>query len=226
LLSLIPESTNVLIVGDHGMSAVQYELAAGALLPTEARGRFIVKASGGALFLYGTEKGSLLDRAPVAEPWFKATVKALEEWRLPTNMKKALFTKIVVKGSPAAQNEGWTDVTPLPWIAAFATPGVGLKETTEASLLVSLRKGAVLPPELRAQAAGGDVSRLGEPVPYGQHGHDADSFEMMTNAVTFGPRFEAKARHLGARTTNLALVPFAADALGWPRPEACARTRP
>lgn len=226
LLSLVPDSTNVLIVGDHGMSAVQYELSAVALIPNAARGKFVVRASGGSLFLYGTEKNSLLTPAPTGEQWFEDTVKALNAWRLPSDKKKPLFPKVVVKGSPKAAKEGWKSTTPLPWIAAFATPGVGIRETIETGLLVSVRRGSVLPPDLLAQAAGGDASKLGEPVPYGQHGHDADSADMKTSVVTFGPRFSALARQWGQQTTNLALVPFAADALGWPRPESCAQAKP
>jgi predicted AlkP superfamily pyrophosphatase or phosphodiesterase len=242
LLARLGPSTNVVLVGDHGMSAIQFELNALELLPETSKSLVQARTSGGALFVYGSDPKSLTTQPPRGEAWFEDLVTQLKTTRLPGKPEQLIFSHVWVKGSPEARAMGWQDDTPMPWVIATASVGMGLVTSVEPGLLQSLRKGARVPKELLDKsvkhndpATGLATGHLPEPEPLGQHGHASEHPDMLTHVVAYGPLFEGRLAQLaGARQTsqpvkkdsapvakNLALVPFVADLLNWPRPEGC-----
>lgn len=227
VLSRLPSGANVVVVGDHGMSAVQYELNPIAFLPASARDELVVRSSGGSLFLYGKGPSSLTSAPPRDAPWFRELVSKLETLRVPGDQSKRLFPRVIVRGSPSARSAGWQDETALPWIMAFAEPGVGIKTVADERLVVSKRAGFTLPKDVLMAGVqpGHDAQELPEPVPAGQHGHISSSPDMLTHVAFWGPAFSKsglrRKSDAGAPLANTVLVPRVADALGWPRPESC-----
>lgn len=225
LFARIRPETNVLIAGDHGMSAINFELNALELIPQEIRGKFQIRASGGSLFIYGPDKASLTSLPPANEGYFQQLVSALEGATLPGDPNQKIFSHVLVRGTPAANDAGWRDInTPLPWVFATAQTGMGIKSTTDQGLLLSLREGAKVSPELLARAIKTPDGKLPQPVPLGQHGHASEASDMTTNVIAFGPALSRAFAGL-TNTTNLLLVPRVADALGWQRPASCATTQ-
>jgi hypothetical protein len=225
IFARIRPETNVLIAGDHGMSAINFELNALELIPADIRSKFQVRASGGSLFIYGPDKASLTALPPASESYFQQLVSTLEGATLPGETDKKIFSHVIVRGTQAAIDAGWRDGnTPLPWVFATVQPGVGIKSTTEQGLLLSLRQGATVSPELLARAIKTPDGKLPEPVPYGQHGHASETADMKTSVIAFGPALTGAFAAV-TDTTNLQLAPRVADALGWQRPASCATTQ-
>jgi predicted AlkP superfamily pyrophosphatase or phosphodiesterase len=225
IFARIRPETNVLIAGDHGMSAINFELNALELIPADIRSKFQVRASGGSLFVYGPDKASLTALPPANESYFQQLVSALEGATLPGETDKKIFSHVIVRGTQAAIDAGWRDGnTQLPWVFATVQPGVGIKSTTDQGLLLSLRQGATVSPELLARAIKTPDGKLPEPVPYGQHGHASETADMKTSVIAFGPALTPAFAGV-SNTTNLLLSPRVADALGWQRPASCATTQ-
>jgi hypothetical protein len=233
ILQRIGPKTNVLITGDHGMSAVQYEFNALEILTPELTAGFQIRAAGGSLFVYGPTAASLTQPPPHSED-FKRIIERLQSAMVPGSVNQKIFTKVVVKGSQEALRAGWRDDVSLPWIHATSRTEIGIVTSVEPGLLVSLRKGFQASPELLAQSAYPvDGRAVPEPRPLGQHGHASEEQKMMTRVYAWGPgltnEFKTKESSKGPRDSiqpvriiiNTNLVPLVADALALPRPTSC-----
>lgn len=239
LLARLGPRTNLVVAGDHGMSAIQFELSALELIPEAARGQVQVRSSGGTLFIYGPDEASLTTLPPADKAWFQELVTTLRQVTVPGKAAERILTKVWVKGSPEAEAQQWLPSTPMPWIIATAASGIGLVTTVEPGLLQSLRRGAAVPPEMLARAArpmdpvtGQPREGLPEPVPLGQHGHASTERDMLTHVILMGPQVGGLSKALRTRQArqaarpkllrNTELVPLVADRMGWPRPQGCA----
>ena len=233
ILQRIGPKTNVLITGDHGMTAVQYELNALEILPTAMTTGYQIRAAGGSLFVYGPDAASLTQPPPHTDD-FNRIVEQLKTALVPGSVNQKIFTKVVVKGSQEALRAGWREDVPLPWIHATARTEIGLITSVEPGLLVSLRKGFQVPPELLAQSAYPlDARAVPQPRTLGQHGHASEEQKMMTRVYAWGPGLETEfSRGKSGSTSqtraqpnriiiNTNLVPLVADALALPRPASC-----
>lgn len=220
LFSRVPDSANVVVLGDHGMSAINYELNVNAILGKDILNKWQVSTSGGSVFLYGKET-ELNSQPATQEPWFVQAVDRLQQATVPFDGNRKVFAKVVVKGTQEAKDAG-LDGESMPWVMAFAAPSIGIRKSIESSLLMSMRQGFPIPEELRAlYPVPMNSGRAVEPVPMGQHGHLASTPEMQTSLVMFGPQFDGiKANDI---SLNTGLVPQIADSLGWPRPSGCAK---
>lgn len=217
LLQNLPSTTNVVVVGDHGMSSINYEVNSSKLIPKEHVSKFVTNVSGGALFLHGI--GSTLESLPpTGETWFESAVASLREAKVEFDGNGKVFERVVVKGSSEARALGLEGKT-MPWIMAFARSGVGIRQSIEDKFLVSRRKTFLLPLELREKYPDTLVNgKLVEPL-YGAHGHWSVNDDVRTSLVMFGPELDK----VDAQSieSNLEIVPYVADALTWQRPEGC-----
>jgi hypothetical protein len=236
ILQRIGPVTNILITGDHGMSAIQYELNALEILPAALTTGYQIRTAGGSLFVYGPDAASLRQLPPQTEN-FNRIVEHLKKAQVPGFPKQNMFTKILVRGSQEALQAGWGEDVPLPWIHATARTEIGLVTSVEPGLLVSLRKGFKVSPELLAQSAyASDASAIPQPPSLGQHGHASEDQKMMTRVFAWGPGLEnefsrGSRSSTGSEATmssqpsriilNTHLVPLVAKALGLPRPASC-----
>jgi predicted AlkP superfamily pyrophosphatase or phosphodiesterase len=214
LLSRFPQNTNVVVLGDHGMSAIQYELNVRAMLPKEILSKFQVRVSGGALALYPPA-----DLA--ADPDFDldGVVSMLKGQIVEFDSARPVFTKVLSRYSPEAARLGLgTKISP--WIMAFADDGIGLQNKMEDTFLVSRRDTFKISPEWQSTFPDPmNSGRLVQPTPLGAHGHDSNLDSMRTFLYLHGPAFKDFDRTSLSTTTDL--VPNVARQLQWPAPAAC-----
>ena len=225
VLELVPETADVVILGDHGMSAINYELSGNALLPATALEKTYRMSSGGSYFLYpkeGSPEG-LQTPVPRGEQWFLDAVRALETATASFDNNKKIFAKVVVKGTAEATLLGLEGAN-MPWVIAFATPGIGISDNASKQLLLSVRKSFaaqhLVLQKIARSSDGADFSTLPEPVPLGAHGHFNHFGEMRTALVMYGPNLDKV--NGAAVQMNIDVVPAVADALHLPRPAGCA----
>lgn len=220
ILELLPAGTDVVIAGDHGMAPTNYEINASRLLPADAAKQLQVNTSGGALFLYG-KSAALESMPPANEPWFKKTVQQLRQARVAFDKGRPVFHSVVVKGSPEAAQLGLGGPR-MPWILAFAEPGLAVKTSVENAYLLSKRLGFEISEALQSKyPVPMTKGKIVEPVPLGNHGHINSAQAMKTSLVISGP-IAAKLSAKSVRM-NTDLVPAVADALGTQRPRGCPR---
>jgi hypothetical protein len=216
LLTKIPETADLLVVGDHGMSAISYVLNSRKILGADIASKGLIAGGGGTLYFY-PPKGAL-DQDPPSDLNLEAVAESLRQMDFDLTGAK-LFGKVIVRGTPEAAAEGLTGKN-LPWIMAFANDGVGFKNSVEDKLLLARAKWAEIPEALREKYPDPILNgKLQVPVPAGQHGHWNEIPQMRTRLVLEGPR-------LGqidpARIQSmLELVPTVADAQKWERPSGC-----
>ncbi len=225
-LTAVPEDANVVMLGDHGMSAMNYTLNTHVMLDSATAGQFRFLPSGGALFLYSKDQKLESYPSPTDENVEKA-IKQLKDFQVEFDGGRKAFAEVVMKGTKRAEELG-LEGPEMPWIMAFANPGIALsyqaKTATENPiLLLNKRKTfeieAALLAKYAAKSPDGKVLPMGQPGPLGSHGHIASSAEMRSALLFSGPllsKIEAS-----SIATNLQLVPAVADALGFPRPEGC-----
>jgi predicted AlkP superfamily pyrophosphatase or phosphodiesterase len=216
LLTAVPSSSDLVVLGDHGMSAIGYVLNARKILTEEVASKGYVTASGGAVYLYPPQGDMTQD--PPAGMDLNAIAASLRAMDFDLGQGK-LFGKVIVRGSQEAVEEGLSGKN-VPWIMAFANDGVGFKNSMEDKLLLARANWALIPEALRVKYPDPmNNGALVVPVPAGQHGHWNMIAPMRTRLVLEGP-------HLGILDPQtvektLGLVPAVADALHLQRPEGC-----
>lgn len=232
ILQRVNQKSNIVITGDHGMSAIQYELNALELLPAHLKSGLQIRAAGGSLFVYGPDANSLRQNPPITQE-FTQLVQWLKSATVPGTAGQNIFTKVVVKGTQESRQAQWREGVPLPWIHATARPEIGLVASVEPRLLISLRRGFRAPRELLAPITKGSSDPLPQPRSLGQHGHASEDPEMMTRIFAWGPglanAFQGLRRSREAQKNtqdlstimNTELVPLVAGTLDLPRPESC-----
>lgn len=217
ILEKLPASTNVLLMGDHGMSTIQYEINGNLLLPAEFSKNYLTLSSGGAFFLYG--KNTALDSTPDAgDASFAATVDALRNATVEFDSNRKVFAKVVVKGSDEAKELGLVG-DDMPWVMAFADPGLSVSTSIEPKFLMSRRADFVIPDALKEKFP--DPMNNGKLViPLaGAHGHYNESLAMRTSLIMYGPDFSrVEAANVNM---NIDVVPAVADVLQLNRPAGC-----
>ena len=216
LLSAIPSSSNLVVLGDHGMSAISYVLNARKILTEAVASKGYVTASGGAMYLYPPQGD--MTQEPPADLDLSAVAGKLRDITLDLTGAK-LFGKVIVRGSQEARDEGLTGKN-MPWIMAFANGGVAFKNSVENKELLARANWSPIPEALRAKYP--DPTNNGAlviPVPAGQHGHWNQLPEMRTKLVLEGPVLGGIDPKTVERT--LGLLPVVADAMHWQRPSGC-----
>jgi hypothetical protein len=216
-MASIPPSSDLVVLGDHGMSAIAYVLNARKILGADLATRGTVLTGGGALYLYPPEGDITQD--PPATLNLEAAADQLRQMTFDLTGKK-LFGNVIARGSKTADDEGLSGKR-VPWIMAFANDGVAFNKSVEDRLLLARAKWAVIPEQLRVKYPDPIINgELAVPIPAGQHGHWNDIPQMRTRLVLEGPRLSKLNPRPIEKT--LQLVPAVADSLGLPRPESCA----
>jgi predicted AlkP superfamily pyrophosphatase or phosphodiesterase len=216
-MASLPSSTDLVVLGDHGMSAIAYVLNARKILGAELAAQGTLMTGGGALYLYPPQGDIAQD--PPATLNLEAAAERLRQMELDLTGQK-LFGKVIVRGSRDAQDEGLSGKK-VPWLMAFAHDGVAFKNSVEDTLLLARAKWAVIPEALRAKYPDPMLNgSLVVPVPAGQHGHWNELPQMRTRLILEGPRLSKVDPNAIEKT--LQLVPAVADQLGLQRPESCA----
>ena len=215
-LTAIPSTADLVVLGDHGMSAIGYVLNARKILTSAVADKGIIKTGGGAFYFYPPAGDMTQD--PPAGLDLKAIADTLRSMELELTGAK-LFGKVIVRGSKEADEEGLTGKN-LPWIMAFANDGVAFKDSVEDTMLLARAKWAMVPDALKAKYPDPmQNGKLAVPVPAGQHGHWNEIPQMRTRLVLEGPRLSKVDPQSIEKT--LQLVPAVSDALGWQRPSSC-----
>ena len=216
VMSAVPKTADLLVVGDHGMSAIAYSLNARKIVGEEIAAKGHITTSGGSMYFYPPE-GSLTT-PPSSELDLEKLAQRLRKMEFEVTRQK-IFAKVLVRGSKEAIKEGLGG-DQMPWIMAFANDGIGFKNSIEDTLLLSRATWATIPDKLKAKYPDPENNGLlDRPVPAGQHGHYNGLPQMRTRLVMEGPRLSKVP--LGKVERSLQLVPTVADAEGWPRPKGC-----
>lgn len=213
----IPSTTEVVVMGDHGMTAAQYELNVGSIISRDLPVKTFT--SGGALFIY--PKWGLSSPAPTNEKWFKDLLKDLSNKRIEFDGNKKMLAAVVVKGSEEAKKLG-LNFKDSPWIMGFASEGVSLKYSVEKDFLLTRRQQFNIPIKFQAKYPDKfNGKTLLQPSIMGVHGNFSALNDMKTALLMFGPklnRVDAKKISM-----NTEVVPAVADGLNLPRPKGCAK---
>lgn len=203
-LESLPKETNVVILGDHGMTTIKTELNVRQILPAKALKQSQIVTSGGSLFLYGLNsqsKSMSSEPNPEERAWLREAQKSLLNFRIPGN-KKSIFAEAFIKGSDEMKKAGLAHAD-SPFLIAFADPDFSLKESLDSRLIL-------------ADASWPEGRR---PMPPGQHGHTSSHKAMQTFVTGWGPQLDAV--RFDSLSNNLDLVPAVGQALGWPVPAHC-----
>ena len=223
LFQRLDTTTDFVVMGDHGMSAINYEWNASQWIPASLKDKVTVKTSGGALFVYPA--GADLSLPLPTEGDVLQGLQTLD-----ANLRDAkLFGAPVVsdvlwKGTESSVAAGLTG-TKAPWIVAKAVPGHTFKLSVEQRSILNMRKSAYealsseQKTEVAALAGSLDPATLPEPVPLGAHGHDTKTKEMMTSLILAGPRLGKVS--LSQLKYNIQVGGAVGKALGWKTPKAC-----
>lgn len=218
LLASIPPTADLVVLGDHGMSAIAYVLNVRKILTEEVASKGYITTPGGSVYFYPPQ-GDMTKDAPAGLDLQKIAER-LRNMELDITGKK-IFAKVIVRGTKEAADEGLVGKN-LPWIMAFANDGIGFKNSVEDRLLLARARWAKIPEKLQSKYP--DTMNNGNlvvPVPAGQHGHFNGLPQMRTRLVLEGPRVGKIP--LASIEKTLQLVPAVADAEGWQRPAGCAR---
>lgn len=204
-ISSLPKQSNVVIMGDHGMSTIWRELNIRKILPAQALNESIAATSGGTLMLYSKKsqsKGSLT-AAPTQQDleWLNEAKRTLNAFRLADDTGP-VFEKIFIKGSEEMKQAGLAHPD-APFLIAFANERFGLRDATRADLVLSDSLNPKMP----------------TPTPRGQHGHFNLNPTMKSFLAVWGPELDKlSAQNI---STNSEVVPAIAKALNWPVPSQC-----
>jgi len=188
----LPETTDLVIMGDHGMSRIDEEININPWVTPHFRKHFHWELNGGSLLGYGT-KDQWDTPAPVKEPWFQQAVQAFQE-------QKKYVSDVIVKGSPEAKKRG-LDGPQMPWIIVFMKPGFVPRYRLDETLVLA------------------DRSTSPIPVPSGNHGHAPENPELKTMLILSGPHLKKSSAQDVAFNTDV--VGVVGKALDWPVPKNC-----
>lgn len=206
LVQSLPRESNIVFVGDHGMSEVQIELNVRRILPSAALDNSQILTSGGSLFLYerdSLESGHGSHPNKKQDRWLREAKKQLTGFKFaPGN--ESVFARVYIKNTPEMIAAGLNHKN-APLLIAFANPKFALKDSLSAELVI-------------ADATGNQGPK---PLPAGQHGHTSDHELMKAFVAGWGPQLDTV--DFNAIKTNLDLVPAVAQALRWPIPKHCAK---
>lgn len=216
LLASLHPDTNLVVMGDHGMTAVQYELNARKLLPPGVGSKVQLRTSGGTMLLYPP---GALSSEPSADLDIEAVAESLRNVTVEFDGNRKVFREVFTRNSTQAKALGLA--TPKsPWIMAFADDGISLLDRLDSPILLSHRKTFSVPEHLRAKyPTPMNSGALVEPSPMGAHGHDANLASMRTYLFMQGPALNTL--DLSTVKRSIDVVPHVADKLGWLRPESC-----
>jgi predicted AlkP superfamily pyrophosphatase or phosphodiesterase len=201
LIQSLPKETNVVIMGDHGMSAVTKELNIRAIVPENALKEAIVYTSGGTLLMYPKTHASDKSNSPASNQWLTQTQEALLKFRL-SGLSAPVFEKVLVKGTLGLSAAGLEHPNG-PWLIAFANESVGLQNSMSDALVLADTKNPQLPP----------------PRPRGQHGHNSENKTMRAFLTMWGPNLDSLQANQIKYNTDV--VPALAKAMNWPSPKQC-----
>lgn len=204
LVQSLPPESNILFVGDHGMSRIQFEINVRRVLPPTALSHSQILTSGGSLFLYGRNGGKT---APETDPskeqliWLRKAKSKLTRFKL-SQIDEKVFAKVYIKNSPEMIAAGLNHKN-APLLIAFANPKFALQDSLSADLILADVKG------MQGQ----------RPRPAGQHGHTSDHGLMKAFVAGWGPALDKI--QFNSVQSNIDLVPAVGQALGWPIPKHC-----
>lgn len=203
-LQSLPEATNVLILGDHGMSTVKRELNIRQILPASALKHLQIVTSGGSLFLYGRDsQASNMSSTPSRSElvWLTDARRTLLNFKDPTSNKN-VFTQVLIKGSADMRKAGLAHPE-APFLVAFTHPDFAIKDSLTPQLTLS------------------DASRTDGPIPTppGQHGHSSQHALMSSLVTGWGPQLSSV--RFDKLKSNLEIVPAVGNALKLPIPKHC-----
>lgn len=212
----LPKDVNLVVMGDHGMTPVQYELNVRKLLPVGSAKHFQIRTSGGTLALYPA--GSLDSKVP-EDLKLSEIAAALKNATVEFDRGRHVFRKVVINGSPEAKELGVSGPK-SPWIMAFADEGLGVADRIDDRLMISRRESFVIPEEMRTRYPDPlNNGVLVQPAPLGAHGHDSALPSMRTHLSLVGPALDKV--DLTTIKTNIEVVPAVASALNWVKPASC-----
>lgn len=203
-IASLPMATNVVVLGDHGMSTISKELNIRKILPAKALAETYIVTSGGTLMLYGRKsQGQDLSVLPDSSErdWLQDAKNKILDFRLPGS-NEAVFHKAFIKGTPEIQNAGLAHKN-APFLIAFANENFALQNAMVNELIL------------------GDIHDPSKPTPRprGQHGHTQDSTKMKTFLAGWGPVLDTI--RLSEVKSNIDLVPTLGKAFSWQIPPQC-----
>ncbi len=194
VLSDLPPSTQVVLLGDHGISQTQVRID--VRMVTGFPKDLTLDASGGTLLAWG--KG---DRAA---PWVRALASSLRDARIPWLPAERLFSQVDVPGGGGAGVQ--------PWVLAYTEPGITLGQGLGRSWVLERR------PTYNPLGFEAFVSKDTTPLTLlGSHGHRASHPAMATTLVLAGDRLRPRGETLGP-WSSLDVASFVATRLGVPFP--------
>jgi len=201
-LQSLPEQTNVVIMGDHGMSAVKFELNVRKIIHSEILEKTQIYTSGGTLMIYAKAKADAeVKTLPLNAPGLNDLKISLQKFRLP-GQSQAVFEKVYLKGSPEMKEAG-LDHPKAPLLIAFAHQDFALQNSLSNDLVLADLSNKALPP----------------PRPRGQHGHFNQNPRMKAFLGLWGPSLaKLDAKQIPQNTD---VVPAVAKALNLPVPSHC-----
>ncbi|MBM3382669.1 MAG: alkaline phosphatase family protein [Betaproteobacteria bacterium] len=200
----LPASTNVVVMGDHGMSTISKDLNVRKMIPLQAVTESHIVTSGGTLMLYGN-RSQAKDLAALPDEneltWLLQTQKNLSNFKLPGSTEH-VFSKVFIKGTDAMKSAGLNHKN-APFLIAFARENYGLQNAVTDELVL----GDSADPKKPA------------PRPRGQHGHARESAQMKTFLTGWGSMIDTI--RLGEVKSNIDLVPTLGKAFSWQIPPQC-----
>jgi predicted AlkP superfamily pyrophosphatase or phosphodiesterase len=217
LIAQLPKDVNVVVMGDHGMSAIQYEINARKLLPEGVSKYFQIRTSGGSLLLY---PNGALDMAVPQGLDLSVVAEHLRNQVVEFDGGRKVFKSVVIRDDASARAIGLNG-SMSPWISAFAEEGIAVQDRLENPYLVSRRESFMIPEALKAKYPDPmNSGSLMQPTPLGAHGHDSTLDSMKTHFFATGRDLRDLARD-SLPKYNLEVVPFVAKNLGWPTLDTC-----
>ena len=198
----LPAETHVVIMGDHGMSTVKYEINIRKVIPAWILENRQIFTSGGSLFIYDNKTASAaLQKNTPRSDWMSELEKILAGFRI-GNTSKPVFEKIYSESNGELRKAGLMHPEG-PKFAAFANEDFALQDSLGGELLLA-----------DTTSPGGKLPR-----PRGQHGHNNLNGKMRTVVSFWGPQFQSlRASDIKSNTD---VVPAIARALNLPVPVQC-----
>lgn len=222
LIARLPKDVNLVVMGDHGMSAIQYEINARKLLPEGVSKYFQMRTSGGSLLLF--PNGALNMEVPQGLD-LNVVAEHLRNQVVEFDGNRKVFKSVVVRDDASARAMG-LDGSMSPWISAFAEEGIAVQDRLENPYLVSRRESFVIPQSLSAKYPDPvNSGSLVQPTPLGAHGHDSTLDSMKTHFFASGKDMRDLTSNTLVPKYNLEVVPFVAKRLGWPTFDDCGEIR-
>jgi predicted AlkP superfamily pyrophosphatase or phosphodiesterase len=197
-LESLPPETNVVIMGDHGMSIVKFELNIRKIIPKAILDQTRIVTSGGTLLVYQKDAS---DGGLNGAAWISDLKNILSAFRI-NRSAKPVFEKIFSADDNSMKDAGLFHPDG-PVFLAFANEDFALQDSLVDELILA------------------DTTDIKRPVPRprGQHGHNNLNPKMRTMIGLWGPAFNGlKASQIKQNTD---VVPEIAKALRLPVPVQC-----